>query len=451
MENGFRYWQLVRLTSAGQDKVQVLPQVQTWLQTTFANLLAAPSAREGELQQALLDLWRSGQGDAGLAQLSLRCFITHQIRAVCIRLTTLFGETYGFTANELLLEVLDDDGQLVPQYRPFTLEVLETYNPAKAALSTWSNRLTNNHSALNRALLDKGLYRASDWAILNDTTPAQVERILRQYHLCSEYEVAQAVALLEGYHQVYRRDRMAQRQSGQTGRCQMPTPEQLHTINPGVPTKDLLLQLRQLAGQLRQYRIHVRGGTPLVYQRDETDWEQIANVEAPSPVEGNDQDEFLQGYRQALADCLGEAIAQVIQSHLERLQSRQPSRSIAYVQGLHLFHCQGLAMGKLATEIGLSSQVQVNRLLNLKRLRADVRHQLILQLYETVRQQALSYVSADRLLAIDQTLEALLTEDVDGIMAAAAAEAQIPKGRTAKSLFAHTLCATIHQFMPGTA
>ena len=85
---------------------------------------------------------------------------------------------------------------------------------------------------LNRALLDYGLYRASDWAILTDTTPAQVERILSQYHLCSHYEVAEAVELLRRFHQVYSRDRLQQ------------THNQLQQLRDQV----LLSQLTQEAG-----------------------------------------------------------------------------------------------------------------------------------------------------------------------------------------------------------
>lgn len=455
MDNAFRYWQLVRLTSSGQCQPQVLPQVQTWLQQTFADVLSAPDDSESELQTALLALWQLGQSQADLAQLSLRCFITHQIRQVCIRLVSLFGEAYGFSATELFYLVLDDDGRLAPNHHPFTLEILTTYDPAKSCLSTWSSRLTNNHPELNRALLQKGLYRVSDWAILNDTTPKQVQRILRQYHLCSEYEVSQAVALLDRYHQVYRHQRITQRLAGQTRRCQVPTPEQLHTINGDVSAKDLLLQLRQLAGQLRQYRVHVRGGNPLTYRREDPDWNQIADTRAstsPSNGNGDDdgQDEFLQAYRQTLASCLGIAIAQVVQANIARLQTRKRPQERAYVEGLHLFHCRGLSMGKLAPEIGLTSQVQVNRLLQLKRLRLDVRNLLIPQLLTAVRQQALSHVSADRLHAIDQTLETLLTQEIDEMMIVAKGEAQIPQGRTAKSLFAYTLCVIIHDFMPGT-
>ncbi|MGB6013496.1 MAG: hypothetical protein WBG32_02090, partial [Nodosilinea sp.] len=310
------------------------------------------------------------------------------------------------------------------------------------------SQLTNNHRELNKVLLEKGLYRASDWSILNDTSVEQVQRILRQYHLCSEYEVTQAVALLSQYHQVYRRDRIAQRQTGKTGHCQVPTPEQLRAINPNTPAREVLTQLKQLAGQLRQYRAHARGGSGPVYQPDDHGWEQVASDNHPPEVD--EQDEFLQAYRQALEAGLDKAIAQAIQAKVEWLKTHELPEDIAYVQGLHLFHCRGRAMGKLAAEIGLGSQSNVSKLLNLKRLRADVRHRLLPQLYETVRQQALSYVSADQLRAIDRTLEALLSEEVDQIIAEAEAEAKIPKGRTAKSLFARHLCTVIHQFMPGT-
>lgn len=445
MDTASRYWQLVRLSSSGDCKPQVLPQVQTWFESTIA------TAPEADWPRLIVATWLDGHAEADLAQLSLRCFITYQIQQVCISLASRFGPGYGFTKTDLFYLVLDDDGRVAPNYRPFTLEILETYDPAKAALSTWASRRTNHHPELSRMLLEKGLYRPSDWAILNDTTPEQVRRILRQYHLCSEYEVTQAVALLERYRQIYLRDRIAQRRNRQGGRCQTPTAEQLREINPNLSPKEVLTRLQQLAGQLRQYRVHVRGGPVVAYQSESNDWETVANAQAsPTPDTGDDQDEFLQAYRQAMVKELDGAIAAVIQANVDRLQGRKPPQDRAYVQGLHLFHCKGLGMGKLAPDIGLTSQVQVNRLLNLKRLRSDVRHRLLPQLYETVRRQALAYVSADRLKALDQTLETLLAEEVDEMLATAAAEAQQPKGRTAKSLFAHQLCTTIHPFMPGT-
>ncbi|QQE65140.1 hypothetical protein GFS31_18250 [Leptolyngbya sp. BL0902] len=444
MDTASRYWQLVRLTSSGQCQVQALPQVQAWFQATIA------SAPEADWSQMIFLTWAAGGPEADLAQLSLRCFISHQIQQVCLGLAQRFGRDYGFAATDLFYLVLDDDGRLDATSPPFSLEILATYDPAKAALSTWASRRTSHHPALNQALLEKGLYRASDWAILNDTQPGQLQRILRQYHLCSEYEVTQATTLLGRYHQVYQRARIAQRVSGKGGRCQTPTAEQLRAINPDLPPKDVLAQLRQLAAQLRQYRVHVRGGPAPVYHSDGLDWETVATTQTSQPPDpGDDQDEFLQAYRQALVKELDGAIAAVIQANVDRLRGRKPPQDRAYVQGLHLFHCRGLPMGKFAADIGLTSQVQVNRLLNLKRLRSEVRHRLLPNIYETVRRQAVAYVSADRLQAIDQTLETLLAETVDSLLAEAAAEAQQPKGRTAKSLFSQQLCITIHSFMPG--
>ncbi|NER83336.1 MAG: hypothetical protein F6K42_28050, partial [Leptolyngbya sp. SIO1D8] len=206
-----------------------------------------------------------------------------------------------------------------------------------------------------------------------------------------------------------------------------------------------------LATQLRQYRIHVRSGNPNPYKGDEIDWEQrLPDETGGSLVEAEEkQDAFLKAYRQALRDCLDGVLAEAISTQMTKLQKRQPPKDQAYVQGLHLFHCKGLPMGKLAAQIGLSSQVQVNRLLQLKRLRADVRHLLIPQLQAQVRAEALNYISADRLKLLDQTLAHLLTERVDQMIDDAAREAQIPKGRTANSVFSHQLCQTIHQFIAG--
>lgn len=452
MNNAFRYWQLVRLTNTGQIQVLERSEVQTWLQDKFADRLVDLEAQEIRWQQVLLARWQGPEPDAALAQLSLRCWLTHQIHQVCVGLATRYGQQHGFVAADLFPWVLDDDGQGQPNHQPFTLDILKSYDPTKANLGTWSRRLTRTHPLLNRFLLEKGLYQASDWAILNDTPVARAERILREYHLCSEYEVTQATTLLTQYQQVYRGDRILNRQH-QTGRCPEPTPDQLQRINPGLSPSRVKAQLRHLATQLRQYRIHVRSGSPRLYQpHDDTELERLAGTQPSQTLDlENDQSSFLSAYRDSLNQCLGSTIAQVIATNVAKLRDRTPPQDNAYVQGLYLRQCQGLAMGQLATHIGLTSQVQVTRLLNLKRLRADVRHQLLPQLQAIVRREALNYVSADRLKALDQDLESLLAEEVDALMAEAAAEAQSSKRRSTRSRFADRLCTEIHAFLPGQA
>lgn len=448
MDNASRYWHLVRLTSAGQLQTLELPTVKPWLQDTFAPWLDNLEEQEAQLQQALFDLWHKGQAEADLAQLSLRGWVTHHIRSSCIGLAQRYGERHGFTSADLLPLVLDDDGRLRPRHQPLTLRILESYDPAKGRLSAWSHRLTKTHPDLNQWLLEKGIYQASDWAILNDTSPAQVQRILRDYHLCSPYEVDQAVALLEGYHRVYRQERLRQRRQGKTGRCQEPSFDQLQIINSTQPPKQVKANLRQLATQIRQYRIHGRGGHPQLYHpQDEAELEGIAQTRQAAP-DTDEQMDFLDTYRTSLNHYLGTTLRQVIADQVDQLRQRTPPQDSAYVQGLYLRQCEGLAMGAVAPRIGLSSQVQVTRLLNLKRLRAEVRHRLIPSLHATLRQEALNYVSADRLKAIDQTLETLLAETVDDLIAEAAAEAQAPQARPVKSRFSQHLCTEIHAFLP---
>ncbi|TVP65886.1 MAG: hypothetical protein EA342_13345 [Leptolyngbya sp. LCM1.Bin17] len=452
MDNVFRYWQLVRLTSTGQPQTLEMVTVKSWLEATYADMVLNLEESDGKLQKALLALWQDQREGHELAQMSLRCWISHQIRNSCTSLARRYGDRYGFKPADLLPLVLDDEGHPHPTYRPLSLKILDSFDPTKASLSTWCSRLTKSHPALSRLLLEKGIYLASDWAILNDSTPDQVQRILRDYHLCSDFEVEQAAGLLECYQAVYQRDRLLQRQTGQAGRCPEPTAEQLRQMVPSLSPKTVKAQLKHLASQLRQYRIHVRSGNPQIYQtQDDSELERIVGA-AQATSDGEDEAAtFLARYREVLDKLLGQTIAQTIAANLARLGNRNPPQDWAYVQGLHLRLCEGMAMAKIAPRIGLSSQVQVTRLLNLKRLRSDVRHQLIPPLAGAVRQDVAAVVSADRLQALDATLETLLAEQIDTLMADAAAEAQAPKPRLVKSRFADQLCAEIHAFMTGQA
>lgn len=456
MEKVSHYWQLVRLDGTGRSHLQPLPEVQSWVEQTCTDLLRAGALAESDLQDRLLQCSQSEKPEATLAQLALRCFITQQIRQVCIGLEQQFGNRYGFSQSDLLPLVLDDDGRLTSPYQPLTVQILASYDPLKARLNTWTARLVKNHAEINRFFLERGLYRASDWAILNDTTPEQLERILGEYHRCGKGEIETARHLLGQYHRVYRRHRLLQRQTGQTGRCQPPTVDQLQQMLPETPAKITLSRLQALAEQLREYRIYARGGVPFSKvvsfdaQEPEEIERQITRLEPSRSLledEADAQSEFLQVYRAELRTCLDGALTQVIRNQMAKLQKRKPPKDKAFVQGLQLFHCEGLSMTAIAPKLGLESQVQVTRLLDLKRFRTDVHLVLIPQLQRNIRNEALKFVSVDRLNQIDQTLEQILSTEVEQVIEAAASEAQIPKGRTAKSLFAYQLCQTIHQFM----
>ncbi len=119
----------------------------------------------------------------------------------------------------------------------------------------------------NAFLLEHEVYLVSDWAILNDTSSKQLQRILSQFHHLTSWEIQQAMQLLESYHAVYRAQRLRARQAGVKG-CQPPTTEQLRQMQERLSTQTnrmcpetLLAQLEEMASRLRQYRLHVRGGS----------------------------------------------------------------------------------------------------------------------------------------------------------------------------------------------
>ncbi|MBE9066862.1 hypothetical protein IQ260_09370 [Leptolyngbya cf. ectocarpi LEGE 11479] len=443
MADTSRYWEMMVLTAAGRLQRQTFPTAQQWFQQWFQpqffpDLDAAPLP-ERDYQQRLWELTQPPDNNASIAQLCLRCWLSHQIEAACYQLARQFGETYSFTAQDLWPLTLDDDGQLSPTYASLAIQILTKYNPSQSALGTWASRLTKSHPPLNRFFMELGLYRISPWAILNDTRIAQLPKALP--HL-SPSELATAGQLLGAYHRVYRHDRLKQGQ-GRARRCADPTEEQLRQIIPHEAPNLVFSQLHELADQLRQYRIAVRRRTPLTQSLDSTE-SGIANLSVPASNDTEQaQDKFLQQYRTHFVATLDQAIEHSVHTYSSQYQKRKPPQDSVYRQALTLFHCQGLSMGVIAKQLGLTNQVKVTRLLQLKQFRTKVCIYWLNQLKEQVKTDVMQHVSADRLTQIAQQLDHILSEETKTAMAEAASEAQIPKNRTANSIFSRRLCETV--------
>ncbi|NER84828.1 MAG: hypothetical protein F6K42_35990, partial [Leptolyngbya sp. SIO1D8] len=436
----------------GQCRSQPLEAALTWLQNQCQDFLfdldtdvsAKSPLDHRPLQTHLLTLWQQAPQPMPLALLCLRCFVSHAIRQACLQLVSQFGEYYQFRGADLFPLVLDDDGKPLRRYRPLGVHIIETFAPDKTSLESWASHLTRNHPELNQFLIEQGLYRVSDWAILNDTSPGQLPKILGDFHTLTPGEVAVAQQLLQRYHQVYRRDRLQQRQSGKGRRCQTPSEAQLREIDATVAPSMVLAQLRQLAYWLRQYRIHIRGGTPLAESL-----EALENSDLPTAVTHDAdtrQADFLHTYRQQIEGALAEAMTHTLTAYSEKLRRKQPAKEKAFLKALALFHCQGQSMKAIAPQVGLKTQVQVTRLMNLKRFRSDVRNALLTHLQEKVQASVLAVTSAEHLAQISDRLDALLAEDADRLIEAAESEAKIPHNRTASSLFARQLCQCLQAF-----
>ena len=441
-----RYWHLLRLDNRGQCRHYPQPQVRDWLQAQLSQWALSLPQDDKQVQHLLLDWSQRQDADATLALLSLRCYVSHCIRRGCLVVARRFGSDHGFTHRDLYPYVLDDDGRPVGAYRPLSLEIIEGYKPGNNSLDNWAIQVTGNHRELNQFLLDHGVYRATDWAILNDTPVEQLPRILGEFHTLSRVEVAQAQTLLDRYHQVYRRDRLLQRESGQGGRCRPPTHAQLQRIDASQSATAVLVQLQILAQWLRDYRIYARGGLP--YRETLDPAMEGPEPMAPEPDEAEQlQREFLQRYRQQLDQGLAAATAAVLNQYCQRLGRKDPRKQAHFLKALALFHCQGESMGAIARQVGLTTQVQVTRLMALKRLRTDIRDTLLPRLQADVREAVLDITSIERLHTIDTLLSQYLAEAVDELVQEAESEAKDPKKRIPRSTLARQVCESVHHLM----
>jgi hypothetical protein len=278
MSEQARYWTLVKLDPAGGSRVDELAAAKEFFRQRVSQSLEQDTA----IQKQLLELARTSieERDRAVAELCLRCFISHQVEQACIQIEIQFGKYYGFTRNDLFAFVLDDGGAISDQllalskqpkansyeltansYEPTASKILQKFDPDRASLTTWTSRLVKQHHELNAFLLEQGLCMLSDWAILNDTKPKKLRRVLTQFHHLTEPEVEQAIILLESYHAVYRRDRILQKQKGA---CPDPTTVQLQEIGDRIQAHstqsvpiEVILTHRSLTLRYKSNHLHL--------------------------------------------------------------------------------------------------------------------------------------------------------------------------------------------------
>ena len=475
------YWQLLQLGSEGQHMPVEIASARELFQQTFPDAIAGDnSVDDANVQsqllesflasiimrtaiaelctQALIPLQISKHFQAAMMarvampELCLRCLISHQILWTCQQLAAQFGNHHGFTYRELLPLVLDDAGQQpATEPLPLTLEILLSFDPERGKLATWAAQRVKTHPPLNRFLLEQGVYRVSDWAILNDTKLQQLPRILGEFHELSDREIEQASWWLESYHDVYLADRLKKRQAGIRGRCAAPTPDQLTEMGrlyqekagkmpvPETPAPEVVLrQLQKLAERLRGYRIYARGGPP---PRNFRDRGQEKDIASPTPEPNEEESEFLQRYASLFQQCLDAALVEVTQARYSKLKQRDALKAEHFIQGLILFHCRGQAMGTIASELGLKAQYQVTRLLKLGDFRTDVRQNLLARLLSQVLALAHRYHPTE-LQDLEAQVEEALSAEVDALIEEAATQGHNPNTQTrfARSLLAQRLC-----------
>lgn len=441
--------------------MEEVPSAKAFFFQQFADLLTQSNVLDASVQRQLWQWLQAAgaveQANREPAEYCLRCLISHQIEQACVQLAAKFGARHGFTRSDLLPFVLDDQlpiskRQVSTSYRSLACQILQTFNPDKAGLSTWVVRQVRHHPELRVFLRERGVYLATDWGILNDTQPDQLRRILAEFHALTPTEIEFAYHLLRGYHAVYRHDRLQRRQLGQLrGKetCVPPTLDQLTRIADFVQIQlaltfspeEMLSKLQSLAAQLRQYRLH-RLGAPLpTIPIEHTNAPPI--IEKPAPEfdpDCSEEQEFLTFYRDQVISCLDQALEQAINDRVAYLQRKNAPMVQPFLTALELFHCRGQSMGEIAPQVGLQAQYQVTRLMKLQELRASVRAKLLQCLLNCILDQAKQYTDPSHLQTLNQTLAAVLDEQISTLLQQAETEAAVAKRRPLKSLFARRLC-----------
>lgn len=428
-----RYWTHVRLDGAGQLNKRNIQEARVFFGQLFSQIwpdltsdLTSDQTSSLEVhnlmiqRQLVAEMQSTNEVSVQLAAACLRCFVSDQIAQACADLEQQFGAQGGFTKTDLYPYVLDDVDPTIHQftYVPLAVEIIRKFDPSQSNLSTWTRRLVHQHKELNRALTESGIYLASDWAILNHTTPAQIRRLLVAL---TETEVQLACQVLESYHAVYRADRMAQYSTqpmgGSSRRCSAPTSEQLDRMVNYLQAQGICCsatKIQQELWALAKALRRMKTGQTISLDAKETGF--LRDRPTGGDSEPDDADRFLSRYRPAAQTCLQQAVTQVIEGRVAYLQSRggylagSLPKSQAFLQAMTLFHCEGWSMTEIAPRIGLAKQFQVTRLLELKGLQADI-HQIWLMLIcrqlPTLLKDSLDEA---QIRPIEQQLAAFLTE-----------------------------------------
>jgi hypothetical protein len=420
MEGLSNYWNFVRLRSNGSYDISAVPSVSAYLQSTFPDRLEAVE-NDRELRHELFAAWRSGETIAGL---SLRCRISHAILQECNAIIQQYGVGHRLDRTELLTVCLTDEGKPITidellrivkdksRFRPLGYQILASYDPSLGAISTWTKRLVLQDANVKHYLKEHGLLLISDWALLNDTKPKQIQGMLVKTFNWREALAAEMALVHEAYRSVYLVGALG------GGRCADPTETQLQQMGEYLDSKtqpvihsatrndDILKKLRDIAKMIRQYRLKE-------FSRDPNGLDNLPNeVEMAIEAQDEDKETFLDGYRAQFAVCLDGAIEQVIEYRLAAYRhpggKRRPKPEAAaqMVKALRLYYCKGESQSAIAALIDLQRQDQVSRLLKLPELRSDIRLHMLPCLKNYVEVVVEASLSPQRLIEISAVLEA---------------------------------------------
>lgn len=471
------YWNIWCISLANDKRRyqrQAVPPARDFLQTQALGTLTEAAASTQNTAVLLLEQFRADKDniaprDRAQAGLCLRCYVSEPILRACQKIASQFSGDKAFSYQDLLpfvlhdegksLVVLGDDGkaQLVLDdssnaqptvFKVFAVEILRTYKShdrSSMSLGNWAFLQTKQHPELKTFLAEFGFQHLSDWALLNRARPTQLEQLSEQDR-----------ALVEVFHQVYRRDR---RQQQQVTRCADPNQSQLVEMAELLQQQGLALKapeltkaLKQVAMQLRQLDIWQSRESLEVPDLETGSYElrrDLPTTDSLNELEVEEQ-EFLEFLRQEISLGLAQAIEQAVQSQIAKLAKSRKYAPFAghLIPGLRLYYNKGLSLRDIGPQLGMSSWDQTRRILNPGELLSNVRLLMVQQLLDPILEKAQSQGLASSppeptyLKTLTEQIEAYL--DVE-IFEEAASELKAGKNRSLDGVYARQLKQYIQQ------
>lgn len=441
-----RYWIWFGIDSLGHCHSREIPAAKTFMKQHFSQVTLpenpdndAAELTAREIQQQLVE-WRSHSERVLLANISLRCFVSNQLKDFCYSLQQRFGKTYDLRGEELLPYVLDGhlEEDSHSDSESLTCKILETFEPSKGNLSTWTIRIAKSDSRVKQILLEHGIEQVTDWFILNQTSIGQLQRILSNHDSTPE-EIEFYLNLLNLYHQVYRQQILEERQSGSRKRYPEPNLEQLGQMAKRLAkterfsSEDILTELQHLAQILREERVQRK-----IQPNYAKKYNSISDKSDNASL-------------QELNDCLADAVKTVIENRLNyykpkkttpKSQEKCRAKIENFIKALHWFHCHRISMGEIADKLGFNDQPRVSRLLELKQLRSDIRRNTVWSICQRINQLAQNReeITPEKLQNLSEKVEQALGEKIDQAIAEDRKNASTGQAYRQSSQLSKTIC-----------
>ncbi|MEO1378191.1 MAG: hypothetical protein AAFW70_28745 [Cyanobacteria bacterium J06635_10] len=435
-----RYWILVRIDSFSRCQNEVLEEAEAAFNEQFPELADQKEIPDRNIQCQLMQWYQSSDPRSEMAEKCLRCFISNVLKESCIALEHKFSEKHYLYSAQLLPLVLDTTHSSQDN-ESLTTHILSTFNPNKSNLSTWVTVIFKSCSAVKQSLKEHGIVQLTDWTILRYTTHTRLKRVLSSLQL-TPTEIGKAVKLLDSFHKVYCSQLSAHRKAKpdskfNTTKYPQPTKEQLNQIAEILrgdieysSEKEVLEELQKLANILRET------------------WTQTQQL-----IEKKDDDEKISKLPdfciELFNNCLHKSVEQVIQTRFDYIRRKGTAKgkeqAKRYMEALHLFHCNGVALKKIAFQLGFTDQPHLSRLLKLKILRKDIGRNLILNLKKYVAELSGYSQNPDKLLELDARIQKMFGQEIDELIKDAEKEAKNGYRLVMNSKLAQSICQFINK------